>query len=192
MRIKMNKILKQLEKKEKTLDRILQMSREIVRMCSKGIKLIHQKKFTDAKNQINKIKEKLKKLKENGIEFDHYYRIAEQEYSEFVILYSLVMNKSPPDYQKLNVHYTSYLNGMMDCIGELRRYMLDSIKKEDLKTAERMFNLMEELYDITLPLNFSNSLLPNFRQKQDVARRQIEFARSELTYALISMKKLKR
>ncbi|MCD6227324.1 hypothetical protein J7J90_02405 [Candidatus Micrarchaeota archaeon] len=185
--IELDSIIKDLTRKEKALDKILSMNRETIRLCAKGIKLVHQGKMKDAKPLITKISSKLKVIRSHGIEFQNYYHQVEQEYAEFVIFYNLVLGKQPPDYKKMKITYTSYLTGLMDCIGELRRYMLDSIRRKDIKTAEHMFNLMEELYNATLPLHFSRALLPNFKQKQDVSRRQVEFARSELTYAMVSM-----
>ena len=49
--------------------------------------------------------------------------------------------------------------------------------------AERYFELASGIYEELLPIRFSNSLLPNFRKKQDVARSQVEQARSELVRA---------
>ncbi len=182
-------VVKDLQRREKSLDEILRYNREIVRACAGGIRLIHQNKMKEAVPIIKQIDVDLQKLKKHGPEFNRYYLPVEQEYAEFVLLYNLIEGKPIPNHKTLGINYVSYLNGMMDCVGELRRHMLDSITKEDLKSAKNMFELMEQLHDVTLPLNFSRALLPNFKQKQDVSRRQVEYARSELTHAIVSMKK---
>jgi len=61
--------------------------------------------------------------------------------------------------------------------------MLECLKRGDKKSAGRYFELMSGIYDELSPIRFSNSLLPNFRKKQDVARMQVEQARSELVRA---------
>ncbi|MCC7570021.1 hypothetical protein KO465_01595 [Candidatus Micrarchaeota archaeon] len=179
-------IIKKLEKKESDIDNILSMNRKIIRICAKGIKDVHRRDMIEAKKSIENSKTELKKLKKFGNEYDKYYLCVEQEYTELVVLYNLVSKNKLPSQKQLQVGEISYLNGIMDCVGELRRYMLDSVNKNDIETARKMFEMMQEIYDATLPINFSGAILPNFKQKQDVARRQVESARSELTYAIIS------
>ena len=58
--------------------------------------------------------------------------------------------------------------------------MYESLRHGKKKDAEGYFQMMEGIYDALLPLRFSNSVLPEFRRKQDVARIQIEQARGEL------------
>lgn len=188
MKINIAPIIKELEKKEQKLDKIIPLGRETIRLCAKGIKLIHNGQTKSTDKLVSQIRNNIKKLRAHNAEFRHYNQV-EQEFAEFIIFISIIKNKKIPTYKEMNIDNVPYLNGMMDCVGELRRYMLDSIRKIDLKTAERMFKSMEELYDATLELSFSKSILPNFKPKQDVARRQIELARSELTNALIVMRK---
>ena len=58
--------------------------------------------------------------------------------------------------------------------------MLESLKAGDTESAKYLFDSMSAIYESTLPIRFSSSLLPNFKRKQDVARAQVEQARSEL------------
>jgi translin len=94
-------------------------------------------------------------------------------------------DKVKPTYSELGMPFEPYLLGLCDLVGELRREMLEMLKKGKKKEAEKYFELMSGIYDELMPIRFSNSLLPNFRKKQDVARGQVEQARSELVRATI-------
>jgi translin len=88
--------------------------------------------------------------------------------------------KKIPSYAELGVPEIPYLLGLLDSIGELKREMYESLRRGNKHEGGFYFKMMEEVYDELLPLRFSNSVLPDFRRKQDVARIQIEQARGEL------------
>ncbi|MCC7552850.1 hypothetical protein KO317_04275 [Candidatus Micrarchaeota archaeon] len=179
----LNKMIKEFEKKEKEQTEVLEQKRALVRDCSNAIKEIHRRKLEPAKKLITNVEEGLKKLKKYEKDFAVHLEHIEQEYTEAIVLLEIVETKncSPPT--KLKVSDISYLNGLMDVIGELRREMLDLLRKDNYKEAERMFDAMEKIFESVEPVQFSNSIVPGFRRKQDVARRQIEQARSEILYS---------
>lgn len=177
------RMIKEFEKKEKQQTEILEQKRALVRDCSKAIKEIHRRKLKSAKELIKNVEDGLKKLNNLREEFEVHIEHIEQEYTEAVILLEVVENEKISSPEKLKVSDVSYLNGLMDIVGELRREMLDLLRKDNYKEAERMFDAMETIYESVEPIQFSNSIIPNFRRKQDVARRQIEQARSEILYS---------
>ncbi len=117
-----------------------------------------------------------KEARKHGMDTNHIM----QEYSEARILLFAIEKKDLPGSDELGVTPEAYLSGLLDCMGELKREMYESLRKGKRKDAEYFFSLMEKIYDELLPLKFSNALLPDFRRKQDVARIQIEQARGEL------------
>src|SRR3989338_3016730 len=86
-------------------------------------------------------------------------------------------------WEELGMPFEPWLLGCCDVVGEFRREMLEMLKAGKKKEAEKYFGMMEAVYDELVPIRFSNSLLPNFRKKQDVARGQVEQARSEIVRA---------
>ena len=183
MDLDLNRMIKEFEKKEKQQTEILEQKRALVRDCSNAIKETHRRKLNTAKKLITNVKNGLKKLKNYEKEFGVHIEHIEQEYTEAVLLLEIVEKKKCSSPKKLNVSDVSYLNGLMDIVGELRREMLDLLRKDKYTEAERMFNEMERIYESVEPVQFSNSIVPGFRRKQDVARRQIEQARSEILYS---------
>lgn len=175
-----NKIMKTLSEKEKALDFVLTENRKAVRACSNSIKSMHAHDMKKAKSHLADADKAIKMLKKYEERFPNHLAHIYQEYAEAHIVLSVIETKKVPSHKKLKVPEVSYLNGLLDAIGEFKREMYESLRHRKKKDAEFYFKMMEEIYDELLPLRFSNSVLPEFRKKQDNARRQIEQARGEL------------
>lgn len=183
IKLNLNRMIRDFEKKEKIQGKVLEQKRTLVRYCSKAIKEIHRRKIKEAKKLIKNVETGLKKMKRYKSEFSSHIEHIEQEYAEAVLLLCVVEDKKCPIPETLKVSDISYLNGLLDAVGELRREMLDLLRDGKYEEAGRFFNAMEALYEAVESFQFSGSILPGFRRKQDVARRQIEQARSEILYA---------
>lgn len=173
-------IMDALKKQEKEQDELLVLTRELIRSCSMAIKAIHNKEVKEAKERINEVETLVRKVKKIDEDFEYLTLQAYQEYAEAKVLLAIIEKREIPAYQELKIPFKAYLLGLLDCIGELRREMLEELKRGNKRDAEYYFESMSDVYEATLPIRFSNSLLPNFRRKQDVARLQVENARSEL------------
>ncbi|MFH1448327.1 MAG: hypothetical protein ABIG39_05680 [Candidatus Micrarchaeota archaeon] len=170
----------ELKKKESVQDSLLRLTRELVRDCSISVKLIHSGDLKRAAVQHKKAKGMLIRIQKLEAGFKHLVAQSYQEYVEISILLAIVKKEDIPTHSDLNVPFGPYMTGLCDCIGELRRQMLEELRHGNRNNAEYYFERMNWMYEITMPLRFSNSLLPGFRKKQDVARVQVENARSEL------------
>ncbi len=174
------KIEKKLSEKETELDAVLVASRTIVRSCSNTIKSLHAHDLKAAKKHLDEAETELSKIMKMEAKFPSQMNHILQEYAEARIVFSAVESGKIPSFGELGINEISYLNGLLDSIGELKREMYESIRHGKKKDAVAYFEMMEAIYDELLPLRFSNSVLPEFRRKQDVGRMQIEQARGEL------------
>jgi translin len=181
--LKIQSLVSELEAREKEQDRILATTREIIRHCSNSIKLMHAGELKEAKTELSHIEKKLSPISKTKV-FDYLLEQTYQEVAEAHLLLAAVERKELPGFRELSMPFEPYLLGLCDLVGELRREMLECLKRGKKKDAEYYFDLMNAIYDELVPLRFSNSLLPNFRKKQDVARGQVEQARSELVRAM--------
>jgi translin len=179
---KIGAIIRELSRREREQDRILGSTREIVRHCANGIKLLHAGEIAKGKAEIASARGKIAPFAKTR-QFEYLLEQPYQEIVEATLLLAAVENRSLPGWEELSLPFEPYLLGLCDLVGELRREMLECLKRGDKKGASRYFELMSGIYDELSPIRFSNSLLPNFRKKQDVARSQVEQARSELVRA---------
>src|SRR4030095_3055176 len=180
LNIGIDKIVKKLSEKEKHTDFVLSESRKVVRSCSNSIKAMHAFDLKAAKEHLDEAETVLKTINKHSSGFPAHLNHVYQEYAEARIVLSAIEKKKIPGYAELKVPDIPYLLGLLDAIGELKREMYESLRRGEKREAENYFNMMEEIFDELLPLRFSNSVLPEFRKKQDAARHQIEQARGEL------------
>lgn len=181
--LKISEIIMELERREKAHDKILSGSRGIVRRCANSIKMIHSRQVAEAKKEMAQMKKEISSLPKYGDTYDYLLTPIWQEAAEAQILLAAVEKRPLPSFKSLGMPFQPYLLGLCDAIGEFRREMLESLKEGKKKDAEYYFSIMSSIYEEMLPIRFSNSVLPNFRKKQDVARMQVEQARSELLRA---------
>ncbi len=178
-KINVDKIIKELTSREQQNDAVISAARPIIREIANAIKLIHEERLDEAEKTAKDSKTKVLALPKSDYN-SHLFDPIWQELAEIHIVIAIVRKKPVPTFESLDMPIQPYLNGLCDAIGEIRRKMLESLKAGDIESAKYLFESMSSIYESTLPIRFSSSLLPNFKRKQDVARAQVEQARSEL------------
>lgn len=163
-------------------DSILDASRDIIRMSGRCITMMHAEDMSSAGKTLDQLSSMIKKMSASDKGLEYHSQQAYQEYVEAMALYSMLKDDRIPSNRELKIEPIPYLLGLLDAVGELRRKVLESLRKGDLKKAERYYAFMVEIHDSLLPLRFSSSLVQDFRKKQDVARIQLESASSELLF----------
>jgi len=184
-----NKIREVLDEKDQVRENALKITREAVRLSAEAIRAIHRGELENAKNLIKDVKEKLEdlatELKEHpDIYFSGYVYSAYQEYVEAAVLLSILEGSKIPSPEDLNVPYVPYLLGLGDVVGELRRQILDAIRKDQLDQGEFFLEIIEEIYEVLSTLGYPNAIVPGLRHKCDVARNILEKTRGDLTNAI--------
>ncbi len=169
-----------LSKKQSNFDRVMQISREAIRDSGQAITFMHNDEIAKAVSKIKGISKALKNLKKLDSEFRYHTMQAYQEYAEAFIFFGIKKYGGIPKMEMVKVGNEAYLMGLMDVVGELKREILESLRKDDVKKAENYLEIMKQIYDSTRRLRFAEAVISGFRKKQDVARIQIENAGSEI------------
>lgn len=182
-----NKIEKHIDFKDKIREQALRYSRDIIISCRKSIQQIHRKELKEAKENIKLASLKLAEL--NELTQPHpdlfhagFVENAAQELVEAYCLLHIMQNKNLPDPDSLQTTYSSYLLGLCDVVGELRRKALDSILVGKPDDANIYLKLMEKIYDAIMRFDYPSALVP-IKRKQDMVRNLIERTRGELAVA---------
>ena len=182
VRTSLPKISKELERTNSSREFLIKNNRSVVINCSQAIISIHKKDLVTAKKKIKKAKEELTKLKQKaGGDLNRYVLTPEQELVEAVSLLSIIEGKDIPSYKSLKISGESYILGLLDCIGELKRQVIDTIRVGNLKKAESLFDVMENLYLMLYPFATYDKIVKESRRKLDVNRSLVEDTRTILT-----------
>ncbi len=183
------KIDRSLEEATKELDLVvdrretlIKESREVISYSSKAIIAVHSSEFKEAERLKKLAREKLFALQQIAEpDLKKYLTTPEQEYVECAVLIALSLKRELPSKTSLGVSMPSYILGLLDGIGELKRRVYDCIRKDDYETAEEMFSIMQQLFIRISPLAVYDHVINGVRRKLDVARILIEETRATVT-----------
>jgi len=134
------------------------------------------------KNNLKQAESLLKKYKKKATRGLRRYLITpEQEFVEAACLIAIVEQKEIPSDKKLSVMPESYVLGLLDCVGELKRQVFDKIRMDKIDEATRLFEVMENLYLQLYTFSMYDKVVKEARRKIDVNRILVDDVRSIIT-----------
>jgi translin len=178
----LNKISKSLLEVQDAREFLLKNTREIIILCSKSIISVHTEDMKSAKHNLKQADMLLKKYKKKATsDLRRYMIMPEQEFVEAASLIAIVEKNEIPSEKELDVMPESYVLGLMDCVGELKRMIFDKIRIGDIDNASRIFDIMENLYLHLYPFSMYDKVLKEARRKIDVDRILVDDVRGAIT-----------
>ncbi|MHB8568087.1 MAG: RNA-binding protein [Nitrososphaerales archaeon] len=163
-------------------EKLIKESRDIISLSSQTIVTLHASDFKGALILHKQAKLRLEELRRvAGLDLVKYLTTPEQEFVESSAIYAIKAKRPIPSVGELKVLPSSYILGLLDAIGELKRSVYDSIRKGNLKEAEDLFSTMESLFSLISPFAIYDSIIQGVRRKLDVARMLIEDTRAIVT-----------
>ena len=184
-----NQIRQSFLAKDAAREMALPLCREVIRYCSKAIRAVHRQEFSQAKELLKSARNLLDEIKQTAAEYNELsytvlFRDAQKEFAEGSITLALITGKRFPDPDELRVDYAAYLNGLGEAVGELRRYLLDSLRRGDLSRGEELLSVMDDIYTTLTTMDFPDAITGGLRHTTDMVRGVLERTRSDLTLAI--------
>ncbi len=175
--------------KDAAREKVLPLCREVIRHCSNAIRAVHRQEFDQAKELLQSARNLLNEAEQtltthSGLSNTGFIRDAQKEFAEGSITLALVTGNPPPDPDELGVDPAAYLNGLGEAVGELRRYLLDSMRMGDLSRGEELLSAMDDIYNILVTMDFPDAITGGLRRTTDMVRGVLERTRSDLTLAI--------
>jgi translin len=163
-------------------EKLIKGTRDVVMLCSKSIVALHHSQIEDAKAKMEEAKMMLEEFRKHAKEdLYRYIAVAEQELVEVYALRAVMESRRIPSRKELEVTGPSYLTGLLDCIGEIKRLVYDRMRSGNEEDAEKLFATMEEIYNAVYPFAVYDNIVAGLRKKLDVARMLIEDIRAVVT-----------
>ena len=174
---------------DRARERALRLSREMIRHSADSIRAIHRGEFDGASELIESasslVQESRILLSEHPeVYFTGYVQDALKEYVEANAVLALIENRPLPTPDELQVGAAAYLGGLSDTVGELRRFILDRLRRDDFSRCEQTLELMDEIYTILVTMDFPDAVTRGLRRSTDMVRGILERTRGDLTVAL--------
>ncbi len=168
-------------------DKALAQARKLTRHCAHTIRAVHRLDWTQAGEELEKADTLASefsgafKVEYPALYFAGYTQDALKEYAEAKIVYALVDNGALPSPEDLNLEPATYLKGLSESVGELRRRILDILRGGHSKEAERLLQHMDDIYAILVTMDYPDAVTFGLRRLTDVCRSIIERTRGDMT-----------
>jgi len=176
------------EAKNAARDQALARSRELIRCCALTIRAVHRAEYDEAAGLLSEACRAAQDMVHdlaNHPELYHagYTQDALKEFAEASITYALITDQPLPTPEELNVLPATYLNGLAEAMGELRRYILDVVRHGEVERCERMLQTMDDVYSVLVTIDYPDALTGGLRRSTDMVRGVLERTRGDLTVA---------
>ena len=182
----LNKIEEELKEREKYKDELFDAMRKATRLSKQAIFLVHRQKFNEAEKMLKEAKSLLDKLVEvppvhKELVHAGIVDAAFQEYTEAHVYLRLARGDKLVGPEKIGVPSSSYVLGLADVVGELRRRTLDLLREGDVGAAEKSLEIMEHIHNELMSMDEALRGVSELRHKTDIARRIVESTRGDVT-----------
>lgn len=177
------------EAKDQAREEALALTRVVIRRSGAAIRSVHRSEFDKAQELTEKAGETLAQIvallaDHPDVRYAGFVDGAEQEYAEARIVCSIITEQRTPTPKEIGVEMTSYLGGLGDTVGELRRHVLDLIRQGRPEDGEVYLEAMEEIYHLLMLFDYPDAVTKGLRRKGDMARSLLERTRGDLTNAM--------
>ncbi len=184
-----NRAIEQLTSRNRDREEGLSVSREVIRLSANAIRAVHRTDFDEAARLIANAESRLQDAEHIRSDSPLIYNAgflndARKEFTEANITLAVISGRGIPTAEDLGVDPSAYLNGMAEVIGELRRYILDSLRRDIVERCEELMEVMDEIYGVLVTVDFPEAVTGGLRHTTDAMRAVLERTRGDLTIAL--------
>ena len=174
------------EEMDRARDAGIGEARKVIKSCSLAIRAVHREEFSEADNHLRDARERLDKVCSSLRAFPEIYhggflQDAQKEYAEARVTFNVVLGKPIPTPEEIGVEYAPFLNGMAEAVGEMRRHILDQLRKGSLEQSERVLAVMDDIFYLLISMDFPDAITRGLRRSTDIARGCLEKTRGDLT-----------
>ena len=179
-----------LDAKTAARDISLNASRSAIRSCGNAIRAMHRYEFDGARTLLDEAQSHLDSARSSlddhpDVLHAGFIHDAEKEFAEAQITFALVNGNPLPEPDDVGVSPQAYLKGMAEAIGELRRHLLDLLRKGEMKRCEALLGSMDDIYHVLVTMDYPDGITFGLRRLTDVARSIIERTRGDFTISTV-------
>lgn len=170
-------------------DRALLQARQLTRFCALAIRAIHRSDHEAARQNLDEAARLVADLKTSladlpTVYYAGYTQDAIKEFVEASNTVAIIQNRPLILPEELGVEYATYLNGLAEVTGELRRRCLDILRQGYSDEAERLLGRMDDIYELLITIDYPDAITNGLRRQTDLVRGIVERTRGDLTVSL--------
>jgi translin len=170
-------------------DQALINARQLTRKSAHTIRAIHRLDREEALSLLAEARDLKQKLFTDLSDYPTllyagYTMDAIKEFVEASITYALIVDDPLPNPDELGVEPATYMNGLAEVSGELRRRVLDILRHGYSEEAERLLSIMDDIYSVLVTIDYPDAITYGLRRQTDLVRGIVERTRGDMTIAL--------
>ena len=178
----------ELESRSDARDGAIRRSRQLIRHCANSIRAMHRGEFDHAGELLEAARQDAALMVQDiqeypGVYLAGYTQDSLKELVEACAVYAMLRQEAipAPDALGVEVDYPAYLKGLAEAASEMRRAILDTIRKGDLERGELLLDKMQEVYAAMTTIDFPDAVTGGLRRTTDSLRAVLERTRGDLT-----------
>ncbi len=182
-------IRREFDEQNAARDRALAQARALTRQCALSIRAVHRQETDVMQGHLDEAARLAAELR-TGLEpypdlyHSGYTQDALKEYAEASITCALILHQPLPTPQELGLLPHTYLNGLAESVGELRRRILDILRHGYSEEVETLLGHMDDIFSVLVTMDYPDAITYGLRRQTDVARSIIERTRGDVTFSL--------
>jgi translin len=179
----------QIEASHAARERAIGRSRALIRQCANAIRAAHRREFDAARAQLGEATATAQTLRNElaghpELLFAGYTQDALKEYAEAALVYAFLHGEEPPSAATLGVEPAAYLNGLAEAASELRRAILDGLRRGETARAEELLATIDDVYGLLVTVDYPDAVTGGLRRTTDALRAVLERTRGDVTAAI--------
>ncbi len=169
-------------------ERSLAHARLLIRHAGNAIRAAHRQEWDNARSLLDGARDEIAAIRDAlADQPELYYHNAVgdalKEFAEARLTLALVRDEALPLPDDLGVGYAPYYNGLAEAVGELRRFILDALRRDDVATGERLLATMDAIYELLVTIDYPDAVTGSLRRATDGVRAITERTRGDFTAA---------
>lgn len=161
--------------------------RQVIRHAANAIRALHR--GDDATELLASARELMSTIRTRtgpypNLYWAGYVQDAMKEYAEAEITSALLHGNPLPAAQDLQVEDAAWLNGLAEAGSELRRDVLDALRRDETDRAEYLLQSMDSIYGVLVTVDFPDAVTGGLRRTTDQFRAVLERTRGDVTMSV--------
>jgi translin len=170
-------------------DQALNRARALTRECALSIRAVHRDETEVMQGHLDEAFKLAEALRSEladypALYFAGYTQDSLKEFAEARITCALIRHEPLPTPAELDLPPHTYLNGLAEAVGEMRRRCLDMLRQDNSAEAERLLRHMDDIFSILVTMDYPDAITNGLRRQTDVVRAIIERTRGDVTFSL--------
>ena len=165
------------------------LTRQVIHLSSSAIRAAHRREYDQCRALLGQTRTLLDQIRvalqeHPDLYHSGYVADAQKEYAEARATLSFLSGfplEGPAD---LGVEIAPYLNGLAEAASELRRTILDALRRNDMDHCEAWMEIMDDVYSLLVAMDYPEAITGGLRRTTDQLRGVLERTRGDLTMAL--------